>query len=324
MAGVTKRRVLLTALALLSVCGASATLASGGAVTGRGAATGKSAKPFVGNFEIGGAGWNQFYGLQYEEDLPLQDSFGLVGNPVRSGKQAARITVAQGYSRFGYNEATLLVDSSNEQPGDDYWYAFSVNFATDWFPPYRWGVFAEWHAELDTSPIISFNARSDTATFSLNAGLTDEQANSSRLSIGRPLLATLSKGRWNDFLMHVRWSKTYGEVAVWHKLAGTNRFMRLIRLTGMPTFQWTSTGKGIGAYVLLGLYRGSYCPQPTQLGCSSSLGVQPPSTLYLDSYARGPSVTGVLDAAFPRERVELCNRVRAARLSCKKPDRLAG
>ena len=317
-AGVTKRRLLLATVALLSVCAVFATRAPGGAVTG------ESAKPFVGNFEIGGAGWNQFYGLQYEEDLPLQDSFGLVGSPVRSGRQAARITVAQGYSRFGWNESTQLVDSSNEQPGDDFWYAFSVNFPTDWFPPYRWGIFAEWHAELGTSPIISFDARADTATLALNAGLTDEQANSFQVSIGRPLLATLSKGKWNDFVMHVRWSKKNGEVGVWHKLAGRNKFIPLVRLSGIPTFQWTSTGAGIGAYVLLGLYRGSYCPQPTQVGCTSSLGVQPPSTLFLDSYARGSSFEGVVKAAFPRERVELCNRVRGVRLSCMDPHRVTG
>jgi hypothetical protein len=310
-----RRRVLLVSLALLVVSSAAAAAAS---LAEGGAGTGKAAKTFVGNFEIGPPGWGQFSGLQYEDVRPLQDSFALVGDPVRSGARAARITLPQGYSKFGYNESTQLVHFSDEQPGDDYWYAFSVNFPRDWFPPYRWGIFAEWHATLETSPVIAFNARSDTATLSLLSGLTDEQANTSQYAVKRPLLATLSKGKWNDFVMHVRWSKTNGEVEVWHKLAGQQRLRRLVRLAGMPTFQWTSSGKGIGIYLLFGLYRGSYCPQPTQLDCTSSQGVQAPNTLYLDSYARASSFEAVTQAAFPRERMVLCTPARGSGLRCPR------
>lgn len=277
-----------------------------------------SSKPFVGNFEVASPGWQQFSGLQYEPDRPLQDSFGLVADPVRSGAHAARITVPQGYSLFGFNESTQLVHFSNEQPGDDYWYAFSVNFPRDWFAPYGWGIFAEWHAPLETSPVIAFDARADTAEFNFHAGLTNEQANTFQYDINRPLLATLSLGKWNDFVMHVRWSKTNGEVEIWHKLGWQQRFKRLIRLAGMPTFQWTSAGKGIGIYLLFGLYRRSYCPQPTQIGCTSSRGVQPPNTLYLDSYARATSFEAVTQAAYPQERVSLCDSTPRSRILCKQ------
>ena len=311
----TRGRVLLAAVALLAASGACVSLAASDA------GTGASRKTVVANFEVGPPGWSQFNDLQYEEDRPLQESFGLVDTPVRSGARAARITVSHGYSRFGWNEATLLVDSSEEQPGDDYWYAFSVNFPSDWFPPDRWGIFAQWHANLGTSPVIAFEARADTATLNFHSGLTNEQANTFQYNISRPLLATLSKGKWNDFVMHVRWSTTNGEVEIWHKLSGDQRLRPLIRLAGMPTFQWTKSGEGIGIYALLGLYRGSFCSQPTLLGCTSPRGVQAPNTLYLDSYARATSFAAVTQAAFPNERTFLCSRGRGSVLKCPRWNR---
>jgi hypothetical protein len=302
---------MLAGIALAAMLGSTASSAR---------ATGPSATvtTFLGNFEVNAPGWAQFTALQFEEDRPLADSFSLVDWPVRSGRRAARITARQGYSRFGYHEDTSLVHVSNEQPGDDYWYAFSVYFPQDWLPPYRWGIFAQWHATLGTSPIIAFNARADTATLNVRAGLTDEPRNSFQYQIDRPLLATMSKGRWNDFVMHVRWTKTDGGIEVWHRLAGQVQLRRLVRLDGIPTLQWTSGGKGLSAYLLLGLYRGSYCAQPTVLDCPSSLGVQPPSTLYLDSYARATTFADVVRAAFPNERTLRCRGGRGQPLACKK------
>ncbi len=276
-----------------------------------------AAETFVANFETSPPGWKQFTGLQYEQDRPLEESFSLVDQPVRSGTRAARITVRHGYSRFGHNEATMLAYRSNETPGDDYWYAFSVYFPDDWFAPDRWGIFAQWHARLGTSPVIALNASADTATLNFHAGLTDEQRNSFQYNINRPLLDTLSKGRWNDFVVHVRWSTGRdGEVEVWHKLGWQHRLRRLIRLAGVPTFQWKASGEGVGIYFLFGLYRGSYCGQPTSLGCTSPRGEQPANTLYVDSFARASSFDGVREAAFPHERMVLCSRVRDGRLSC--------
>jgi hypothetical protein len=272
--------------------------------------------PFVGNFEnLSGPGWEQFTGLQYEQDRPLQDSFSLVDRPVRSGRRAARITARHGYSRFGHNEDTSLVHLSYEGPGEDYWYAFSTYFPPDWVAPHAWGIFAQWHANLGTSPIIGFNARNDDAFLNVHTGLTDEARNSFQYDLNRPLLKSLSKGRWNDFVMHVRWSESGGIIEVWHKLAGQQVLKRLILLDGIPTLQWTSARKGFRVYLLFGLYRGSYCATPTQLDCSSSRGVQAPNTLYLDAYARAATFEDVVRAAFPGERVlrcqpRACRRVR--------------
>ena len=302
---------LLVGLALGTACWLTVTSARAGGPT-------PTAATFVGDFEVSPPGWRQFSGLQFEEERPIVDSFSLVDQPVRSGRQAARITARQGYSRFGFGEDTSLVHHSNERLGDDYWYAFSAYFPPDWLPPNRWGIFAQWHSTLGTSPIIAFNARADTATLNIRAGLTDERRNVFQHQIDRPLLATLSKGSWNDFVMHVRWTKADGMIEVWHRLAGDVQLRRLVRLDRIPTLQWTSAGNGLGVYLLLGLYRGSYCSQPTVLQCSSSLGVQPPSTLYLDSYARARSYGDVVRAAFPGERTVQCSPGRGRSLTCAK------
>ena len=262
--------------------------------------------PFRANFEVQPPGWQQFTGLQYEEARPLGDSFSLVTSPVREGTTAARFTVKQGYSRFGANEDTEAVWHSHERQGDDYWYAWSTLFPTNWEPPYGWGIFAQWHAPLGTSPIISFNARADTAVLDVHTGLTDEKRNAFAFDHEFPLLGTLAKGRWNDFVMHVHWSrKADGVIEVFHRLAGATKLRRLVTLTHIPTFQFTASGTGTGTYLLLGLYRRSYCSQPTQLDCRSRKGVQPPSVVYDDAFARGRSFNEAVRRAFPDSLPEL-------------------
>ena len=255
---------------------------------------------FVGDFEVGAPGWQQFEGLQYEVDRPIADSYSLVETPVRQGRLAARLTVRQGYSRFGHNEATQLVWDGGEQEGQQYWYAWSTLFPRDWVAPHKWGIFAEWHAKLATSPIIGFSAAADRVDFTLLSGLTDERANSAAVDRVVPLLPTLSKGRWNDFVMHVGWSsRNTGFVDVYHRVEGAVALRKLVSYRDVPTLQVTKDGKGTGVYLLLGIYRASYCAQPTQVGCTSGLGMQPPSTVYHDGFVRERTFGAAVSKAFP-------------------------
>lgn len=274
--------------------------------------------PFVADFEVGDPGWQQFTGLQHERERPTADSFALVRTPVRQGKNAARITVRHGYSQFGHSEDTSLFHQSREGDGAEYWYAFSTLFPRDWVKPYRWGIFAEWHANLDTSPIIAFNAAGDTAELNVHTGVTNEEANSFQHNLNLPLLGTLSKGRWNDFVMRVRWrTAPSGTIEVWHRLAGQVHMRKLVSLSGIPTLQWTTGGRGYFVYLLFGLYRGSHCPKPTELDCASSLGVQATNTLYHDSYVRAESFDEVARHAYPGARPILCSTRKL--ISTRKP-----
>ena len=255
-----------------------------------------AATNFVGGFESGS--YRPFDGIQYEEDRPLSDSFELVANPVREGRYAAKIIVRQGYSRWGYAEDTELEWESNEGQGDDYYYAFSTLFPTDWVAPYSWGIFLQWHARLGTPPPVSFNARADSAYVHVRGGDTDENAYRFEYDKLVQVLPTLSKGTWNDFVAHIRWSSgSDGLVEVWHRVAGQSGFTKILTLTNIGTLQRTSRGTATN-YTLWGLYRGSYCPQPTQLGCTSSMGTQPNNVLYQDGFTRGTSFNDVVAAAF--------------------------
>ncbi len=264
------------------------------------AASQPRAEPFVGNFEVLPPGWQQFDGLQYEEDRSLGDSFSLVAEPVRQGSRAARFTVRQGYSPFGHNESTQLDWMGKERPGDEYWYAWSTLFPPDWKRPAGWGIFAEWHANLATSPLIGLSAKGNTADATLLTGLTDEKGNTAAVDRVVPLLPTLSKGRWNDFLVHVRWSQhNDGFVEIFHRIAGEPSMRKLVSFQHVPTFQTTPDGRGVGTYLLFGLYRQSYCPQPTQIGCTSSQGVQSPNTLFHDGFVRAGTYASAAAQAFP-------------------------
>jgi hypothetical protein len=256
---------------------------------------------FTGDFEVGPPGWQQFGGAQYEYDRPLGESFVLVDSPVRQGRLAGRFTVRHGYSSFGHNEDSEVgAWFGGEKEGDEYWYAWSTLFPPEWEAPYRWGIFTQWHAKLDTSPILSFGARADTATFNLLSGLTDNDRNVSAVDRSYPLLTTLSKGRWNDFALHVRWTaNNAGLVEVYHRVAGTPTMRRLVKVEGVPTFQFTREGRGIGTYLLHGLYRGSLCPQPTQPSCIGTEPAQPTSVLYHDGFTRARSFEAAARHAFP-------------------------
>jgi hypothetical protein len=251
---------------------------------------------FKGDFET--AGWGPWNDLQYEEERPVADSFVRVTDPVRQGHFAAKITVRQGYSRWGYNEDSELVWKSGEHEGDNYYYAWSTLFPKTWTAPYGWGIFAQWHADPGNAPAIAFDARGNDAYLELNGGLTDEAWTSFEHRRVIPLLSTLSKGRWNDFVLHVRWSAfDRGSVEVWHRLAGERRFRRAVALSRIPTLQRQRSGT-TGIFALWGLYRASYCSQPTLLDCASDRGVQVPSVLYEDGFVRSKSFRAVVGAAF--------------------------
>lgn len=268
------------------------------ALVSQGAGYSAAFERFIGDFEVGAPGWQQFEGLQYGEGRPLAESYALVETPVRQGQRAARFTTRHGYSPFGHGESTQLLWNGGEAEGQQYWYAWSTLFPLDWVAPYRWGIFVEWHPKLSTSPILAFSAAGDRASFSLLSGLTDERANSAAVDRTVPVLPTLSKGRWNDFVMHVGWSTRNGFVDVYHRVDGSPTLRKVVSFRNVPTFQVTREGRGLGAYLLLGIYRASYCAPPTRLGCTSVLGVQPPSTLYHDGFVRERTFEAAVSKAF--------------------------
>ena len=264
-------------------------------------ASAASATDFRAGFETGSiAPWDE---IQYEFDRPLSESFSVVTSPVRKGRYAARFTATQGYSPFGWGEATELLWGSNETEGSDYWYAWSTMFPPGWQAPYGWGIFAEWHSKYSVPPPLSFDARQDAVWVSVYTGLVGSGGGHG-FTLQRRILSTLSPGHWNDFVLHVKWSsQRTGAIQVWSRVQGQREFAKRFDLKGIPTLQHDAQGP-LSNYTLFGIYRGSYCgPDRTDVvpGCTGTggRGTQPPSVLYEDSFTRGTSFADVANAAFP-------------------------
>ena len=113
------------------------------------------------------------------------------------------------------------------------------------------------------------------------------------------VLNTLSLGQWNDFVMHIHWSAHDGQIQMWHRLPGQS-WIEVLSVN-VPTLRYdpqTNVSDDIGL-LKQGLYRQSYCQQPTVLtACNSTIGLQPPDILYEDAFVRGSSFDEVVAAAF--------------------------
>lgn len=256
-----------------------------------GAAGGTGGVDFRSTFDDGTIGsWKE---VQRELDRPLADSFRIVESPARSGGGAAMFVARHGYSAFGYNESSELCCGplGQETEGSDYWYAWSTLFAEPWYGPYRWGIFAQWHSEFGLPPPLDFNVGVAAISVQLHSGaVTLDGAGRWEVERTFRLLDDVSPGRWHDFVVHVQWSAYHhGSVTVWHRLAGEPRFSRLLRVAGVPTLQRLGTEVS-PVYTKIGLYRGSYCGEPTQIGCTSSRGVQPDTVVYHDDFRRSQTM----------------------------------
>ncbi len=98
--------------------------------------------------------------------------------------------------------------------------------------------------------------------------------------------------------MHIHWSTTAsGRVEIWHRLAGQKAFSKVADVRKLPTLQHSAAGTA-GIYMLWGLYRGSYCAVPVHPGCTSTKGVQAPSVIYHDGFARADSFAHAAAIAF--------------------------
>lgn len=209
---------------------------------------------FVGDWETGD--WSQWWGIQWRTGGNLADQFAVVTDPVRQGRFAARFTVRPG-DKFGTTSGErceVLWPGSAESEGDEYWYSWSTLFPVGWTEPRGWGMFLQWHSYLPAPGPVFFNARGNTAEVAVNAGPLTEAGNNGSFRVKYPLLGTLSKGLWNDFIARIRWSGTDGSIEVWHRVEGETSYLKRVDVHGIPTLH-SSGGTTSENYIKLGLYR---------------------------------------------------------------------
>jgi hypothetical protein len=90
----------------------------------------------------------------------------------------------------------------------------------------------------------------------------------------------LQRGVWNDFVVHIVWSRSHGSIAVWHRTGG-NPFQQQVDVSGIPTMQ-TLDGVVSRNYLKLGFYRNDE-PRLTNV-------------LYQDGFSRASTPAGLAPA----------------------------
>ncbi|NTX35535.1 heparin lyase I family protein [Myxococcus sp. CA051A] len=127
------------------------------------------------------------------------DRLAMVSSPKRQGGYALKATVKRGDDPINSSgNRNELVRMTREPSGSEYYYRWSTMFDSTFPNVNTWQLFTQWHQESDTvggSPPVEFYV----------------YGNEVRLNIGgNPgtivWRAPLTRGKWMDFIFHVRWS----------------------------------------------------------------------------------------------------------------------
>jgi hypothetical protein len=131
-------------------------------------------------------------------------------HPRREGGWAARFEVKPG-DVIAHGQRAELVYRSDEQEGDEEWWAWSVYFPAG-FNPGAWTIFTQWHDDPPEkfSPPVLFRVVGSSLYLVVRGG-DPRTARPTRWTI-----ASLQKDHWYDFVFHVLWSTTSkGFVEAW-------------------------------------------------------------------------------------------------------------
>ncbi|MFZ5472299.1 MAG: polysaccharide lyase, partial [Myxococcota bacterium] len=122
------------------------------------------------------------------------DRLQVVTSPVREGAYALKATVRQGDDPIGASgNRNELVYFGNEAAGSEYFYKWSTMFASDYPSASTWQLFAQWHHfGCCGSPPVQLIVNGERLIL---AGVGQEVWS-----------APLQRGKWYDFVFHVKWS----------------------------------------------------------------------------------------------------------------------
>jgi len=198
-------------------------------------------------------------------DRPESEQFQIVTDPVRQGKYAAKTIVHDGdeFLDTGGERCDLEHAGPFEKEGDEYWYAFSTLFPDDWQAPGDWFVFIDWHSDYpDVCQLLQFEVEQDNSIIAkiLTGDVTDYECfdgPGTAYLEEYTLLDAITPGKWNDFIIHVKWTaRDKGVIEIWHKLEGEQSFVKKVNLHDIPTLQYQgSRWKAPSPYLKLAHYR---------------------------------------------------------------------
>lgn len=173
----------------------------------------------------------------------------VVGNPVRKGSKAVRMTTTDSCASSGRAQ---IVSNFRLNDGDEYYFSDSVYFSPD-FPIDRgsWLQFGEIYGPPHGGPpTMGFDADRSCGASGLRACVND---------VDRSIWTSpteLERGRWHDFVYRVKLSTnaSVGFMEVWHngvKQTMKNGQQRTYYQTLKPGVNWN----GSGNYYRVNLYR---------------------------------------------------------------------
>jgi Polysaccharide lyase len=230
---------------------------------------------------------SQFEAVQHDPRIPLGEALEVVSSPVRSGDHAGRFTarLGQNWARSTEFDAVAAIATSGEQIGDEHWYGFSMLFPEGFPPPSQWALPIEWvpvnQAAYAGPTRIGFTITPrKELNVALNTGDLDAGGPEGTFQVERRILPSLNEGRWNDFVVHIRWaSDDTGTMSIWHRTAGERTHDKVFAMRGHPTTVTNAAHGPATSQVVVGLYR-----SPTAAE----------AVVYHDAFRRGDTLASVV------------------------------
>lgn len=228
------------------------------------ASTAASAKVvWRGNFESGDISqWNKAQKVS-------ANRLEVVTDPVAEGFFALKTTVRKGDDPINASgHRNELVSWGHDKKGSERFYRWQTMWPEDYESPDTWQLFTQWHHDgKDGSPPVEFYTRGEEIIL--------------RVSGDELWRAPLERGRWHDFVFHVKWDRS-GFVELFHN------GVQVLEKTTAPTLY-----AGQGVYLKQGLYRDASISQ-TQ-------------TIYHDGMVIGTTLAAVMEPS-PEEQARQGSR----------------
>jgi hypothetical protein len=208
---------------------------------------------------------------------------------VRQGRYAGRFTTSSADNPGGTERAENVADLGDTL-GSSRYYAWSTMFPRGFRTP-SWANFRQFGAGntgitgcVQEHFFASYDPPSRGPANATYVEICAGDLSSGRMPRKRvfKIHQGLNLGRWNDYVVHIRWSyrRAEGRLTVWHRVGG-GRWRRAVDYRG-ATAQY-QRGQPIRMGTREGLYR-SAAPQP--------------ATVYHDGFVSGDSFEAVTASAF--------------------------
>ncbi len=220
---------------------------------------------------------------EWESELCCSHSAGTVSSPTRGGNRAVKFNYRRtDATQEGARRSELRLDPVPQ--GSERWYAFSLYFPTNFQTTNGGFITTQWHHKLDEgesghAPPLYLATNGQKLTL-VNSFDTDRITPNREYQTDDWDLGALPKGRWVDFVFHVRWSaNSDGLLEVWKD------GQKLLSKPGPVTFN-----DQVGPYMKIGMYASGIDDEPGAYNFDQQ-------TMYFDRIRIGDSNSSYAEVA---------------------------